>query len=73
MPTAPPVRLLAAGRLAPEKGFDVLIEAVRIAVASGLDLHLEVVGSGPERARLVAAASELGGRVTFTPPSRMPT
>ena len=52
MPADPPIRLLAAGRLSHEKGFDVLIEAMRIAVGSGLDVRLDIVGSGPERRRL---------------------
>ena len=47
MPDDPPIRLLAAGRLSHEKGFDVLIEAMRIAVGSGLDVRLDIVGSGP--------------------------
>jgi glycosyltransferase involved in cell wall biosynthesis len=52
-----PVRLLAVGRLAPEKGLDTLLEATR-------DLPVEVViaGSGPEEARLRALA---GPNVTF--------
>ncbi len=62
-----PLRLLAAGRLAPEKGFDVLIEAMRIAVAQGLDVSLDIVGSGPERRRLAMLAAPLGNRVRLIP------
>jgi glycosyltransferase involved in cell wall biosynthesis len=50
-------RLIAVGRLAPEKGLDVLIEAVR-----GLPVELEIAGSGPEEARLRALA---GANVRF--------
>lgn len=45
--------VLAVGRLAPEKGIDVLVEAAR-----GLDATVVVAGSGSEEARLRAAAPE---------------
>ena len=67
MPPDPPLRLLAAGRLSPEKGFDVLIEAMRIAVDHGLDVRLDIVGSGPERRNLALLAAPLGDRVTLIP------
>ncbi|MCE0506453.1 glycosyltransferase family 4 protein [Roseivivax sp. GX 12232] len=44
----------ALGRLAPQKGFDILIEAFR--AAPELDLELRVIGEGPERARLETLA-----------------
>jgi glycosyltransferase involved in cell wall biosynthesis len=52
-----PVRLVAVGRLAPEKGLDTLLAAAR-------DLPAEVVlaGSGPDEARLRALA---GPNVSF--------
>ena len=43
--------ILYVGRLAPEKGVDVLLEAAR-----GLDAEVVVAGSGPEEQRLRAAA-----------------
>lgn len=51
------LRLVAVGRLSPEKGLDVLVEAVR-----GLPVELEIAGTGPEDARLRALAGE---NVTF--------
>lgn len=42
-PPAPPLRLVAIGRLAPEKGFDVLVKAV-----GELDAELDVFGTGTE-------------------------
>lgn len=66
-PVSPPLRLLAAGRLSPEKGFDVLLSALRLALADGLDATLELVGSGPEHDRLVRLAAPLGGRVRLRP------
>jgi glycosyltransferase involved in cell wall biosynthesis len=42
---------LYVGRLAPEKGLDVLIEA-----AAGIDADIVLVGDGPERGRLTIAA-----------------
>jgi glycosyltransferase involved in cell wall biosynthesis len=52
---------LVAGRLAPEKGVDVAIDACR---AAGIDLV--VAGDGPERAALEARAR--GASVSFTGP-----
>jgi glycosyltransferase involved in cell wall biosynthesis len=42
-PPAPPLRLVAIGRMAPEKGFDVLVDAME-----GLDAELDVFGTGTE-------------------------
>lgn len=54
-----PLRLLAVGRLVEKKGFDVLLAALR-----GIpDAALTVVGDGPSRAELEAAAAGLP--VTF--------
>jgi len=66
-PSGGPLRLVAAGRLSDEKGFDVLLEALVLAVAEGLDVQLELVGSGPEHSRLAALAARLDGRVRLIP------
>jgi glycosyltransferase involved in cell wall biosynthesis len=62
-----PQKLLAVavGRLAPEKGFDLLIDAVRQLVAEGLDLELRIAGQGPVEEALSRRAQDqgLGGRV----------
>jgi glycosyltransferase involved in cell wall biosynthesis len=62
------------GRLVPEKGVDLLLEAV-----AGMDAvwRLAIVGAGPERERLEALSRRLGlgGRVSFEgdiPSIRMP-
>lgn len=67
LPVGSPVRMVAAGRLSPEKGFDVLLEAVALAAEDGVEVRLDLVGSGPERERLSARAAELGGRVRMVP------
>jgi glycosyltransferase involved in cell wall biosynthesis len=60
---APGGQVLFAGRLAPEKGVDVLIEAL---ARVGPGAELEVAGDGPERARLEALAAERApGQVRF--------
>jgi glycosyltransferase involved in cell wall biosynthesis len=59
--------LLVMGRLSSEKGVDVLLNAYGRLVGSGLQLHLDVVGDGPDRASLEALAVQLhiAGQVTF--------
>jgi glycosyltransferase involved in cell wall biosynthesis len=63
-PHAPPLRLLSVGRLAPEKGQLLLVDAFADALAAGLDAELELVGEGGERAKLEArvAARGVAGR-----------
>ncbi len=53
----------AAGRLVPQKGFDVLIRSYALARLPELDLL--IAGEGPERQRLAGLVAELGlvGRV----------
>ena len=49
-----------AGRLAPEKGIDVLLRAFRIALDRQPDATLLIAGAGPEVLPLHALAAELG-------------
>jgi glycosyltransferase involved in cell wall biosynthesis len=49
-------RLLALGRLHPNKGFDVLLRALALLPGA----HLSLAGEGPERAALERLARELG-------------
>jgi glycosyltransferase involved in cell wall biosynthesis len=55
----------AVGNLVPEKGFDLVVDAV----ATISEASLMIVGDGPERARLEAraAARGIGARVHFLP------
>jgi len=68
--------LLAVGRLTPEKGIDVLLDAlVDLERPDGAAVTLRIVGSGPEEDRLKAQAKHLGleervffdGHVPFGP------
>lgn len=59
LPFSPPV-LVAAGRLVPEKGFDVLLEALAQIRDARPDVRLLLGGDGPERANLEAQARALG-------------
>ncbi|HJZ60586.1 MAG TPA: glycosyltransferase family 4 protein, partial [Miltoncostaeaceae bacterium] len=56
-PPAPPLRLLAVGRLVEKKGFRDLIAALAQMRA---DASLTIVGDGPERDALAAAARDAG-------------
>jgi GalNAc-alpha-(1->4)-GalNAc-alpha-(1->3)-diNAcBac-PP-undecaprenol alpha-1,4-N-acetyl-D-galactosaminyltransferase len=55
-----PKRLLAMGRLAPEKGFDLLVEAFGRIAERHPDWTLVILGDGPERERLEALVRGLG-------------
>lgn len=59
--------IYAVGRLHQQKGFDLLLAAFARCVAQRPDLHLHLVGDGPERAALEqqAQALQLGQHVTF--------
>lgn len=58
-PTVP--TLFTAARLAPWKGVDHIIQALKRVP----DVHLVVAGDGPDRERLQTLAAELGERVRF--------
>jgi glycosyltransferase involved in cell wall biosynthesis len=55
------------GRLSPEKGVDLFLDACAVLVRRGLAFSVLVVGDGPERASLEARSSGLGlaSRVRF--------
>ena len=65
-PTGPPT-IVFAGRLAPEKGVDVLLRAFAHLAAEVPDSRLVIAGDGPLRGRLVAetTAAGLADRVEF--------
>ncbi|SKC40613.1 glycosyltransferase [Krasilnikoviella flava] len=69
-----PGRVCAVGRLVEKKGFGDLLDALALLVADGRDVHLDLVGSGPQEADLRGRAAALGllrdgaERVTFHGP-----
>ncbi|GAA0298513.1 glycosyltransferase [Kineococcus aurantiacus] len=60
-------RLVAAGRLTAQKGFDVLLDALARVVSAGGDVELVLVGAGEDEADLRSRADLLGvaDRVDF--------
>ncbi len=63
LPPPPPsedLRVLAVGMLGEKKGHDVLVEAVALARQRGVKVRADIVGEGPERARLEALIARLG-------------
>lgn len=64
---SPAPELLFVGRLLEHKHADLAVEATQILVARGHDVHLGIVGVGPEESRLRAQVASLGldARVTF--------
>lgn len=61
-----PPRIIAVGRMVPQKRFDLLIRAFA-RVPATLDARLDMVGDGPEQAKVEAAITEcgVGERVTL--------
>jgi glycosyltransferase involved in cell wall biosynthesis len=61
-----PLEVLALGRYAPVKGYDVVVRAVRLALDEGLDLRLRIHGpvltadEGRHRAKLEELRAQLG-------------
>ena len=55
-----PFHLISVGRLAPAKGYPLLLEAVAALVSEGRDIHLTLVGEGPEHSQLADQARRLG-------------
>jgi colanic acid/amylovoran biosynthesis glycosyltransferase len=53
-------RIFCAARLAPEKGFEFLIQAVRILKDKQYDLQVRIVGDGPSRGALERMTHDLG-------------
>lgn len=66
-PPADPPHVLCLGRLAPEKGFDVAVEALPAILARWPRLRVTFAGDGAERAALEARVRALGlaGAVEF--------
>ncbi len=64
---SPRLRLGGIGRLEEEKGFDLLLNALRDLTRRGHDVELRLAGTGTERHRLAQQAQELGvaDRVSF--------
>lgn len=60
-------RVIAAGRLHPQKGFDILLRAVAKIHSPSRPVQLSILGQGPAEAELRRLAAELGiaGQVRF--------
>jgi glycosyltransferase involved in cell wall biosynthesis len=60
------------GRLVPEKGADILIDAIALLARRGRDITATIIGGGPAQPALKAQAAERGvdSRIVFTGPLR---
>jgi colanic acid/amylovoran biosynthesis glycosyltransferase len=59
-PAAGSLQIISIGRLIPKKGFEVLVNACKVLMASGLQLNCRIVGSGPEHVPLRQLIDRLG-------------
>jgi phosphatidylinositol alpha-1,6-mannosyltransferase len=66
-PLPPPPRLLTVGRLVPRKGIDTVLRALALLQPRMPQIHYQIVGDGPDRARLESLVETLGlsSRVDF--------
>lgn len=55
-----PATILGVGALSKRKGFDYLVRAAQVLRAQGLDVKVELIGDGEERAALESLATKLG-------------
>jgi colanic acid/amylovoran biosynthesis glycosyltransferase len=53
-------RIMSCGWLKEYKGFHILVEALSMLVARGIDASVDIAGDGPQRAYLERLAAELG-------------
>ena len=62
------LRLVTLGRLSHQKGYDILLKAFQNVLAYSPEVHLVIIGDGPERNCLVDLANKLGvlQKVIFT-------
>lgn len=67
VPMQPPIKIVALGRFARTKGFDVLLRAAKLLTSQGMDLHLTLAGWGPKGLAWKSLALRLGlkSRVSF--------
>jgi colanic acid/amylovoran biosynthesis glycosyltransferase len=58
-------RIVTTGSLVWRKGYEYALSALRLMVDHGHDVHLDIIGDGPERQRIVYTVYDLGlvGRV----------
>lgn len=60
------LKVCAAGRLVPKKGFDILIEAWQFVLDEIPEARLEIIGDGPMARELKRRAAHFAGSVAFT-------
>ena len=64
-PLGEPPTIAYAGRLAHEKGVDILLAAFKFVIQSMPQTQLIIAGEGPESRRLRWIATQLGGKIDF--------
>ena len=68
-----PLRVMAMGRLVPQKGFDVLLSALAHVQHSGYVFEATVYGEGPLRTSLLQLRDSLGLKESVSFPGKIPS
>jgi len=68
----PPLKLLAVGALIWIKGYEVMLQTLRLLLDRGIDCRLEIIGAGSERSRILFTIEDLGLANAVTLRGRVP-
>ncbi len=71
-PMIPPYKILALGRFAPKKGYDVLLRSVHMLWKSGMDLRLTLGGAGHQFCHLRSLVRQFGLETMVSFPGFVP-
>ncbi|MBA4683802.1 MAG: glycosyltransferase [Planctomycetes bacterium] len=57
---AEPTKIISVGRLVPKKGFDILLQSIKLLSEEGMDLQVDIIGDGDDQEKLHQMNQRLG-------------